>query len=87
MNRRGNEIRHVPLACTAEKDVYFFLSVRPGNGTLFRSNLYFDSAQALQAALTSPEGQAAAGDLQNFATAGVILLAGEVERYGSVSIG
>ena len=51
------------------------------------ADLYFDSPQALQAALISPEGQAAAGDLQNFATAGVTLLAGEVEIYGSVAIG
>ena len=36
--------------------------------------LSFDSADALQHGLTSPEGQAAAGDLANFAQAGVELL-------------
>jgi uncharacterized protein (TIGR02118 family) len=36
--------------------------------------LSFDSADALQRALGSPEGQAAAGDLSNFAQAGVELL-------------
>ena len=36
--------------------------------------LTFDSMAAIQQALTSPEGQAAAGDLANFAQAGVELL-------------
>jgi len=42
---------------------------------------------ALQAALQSPEGQAAAGDLANFATGGATLVGGEVEVYVPVSIG
>lgn len=36
--------------------------------------LSFDSADALRQALNSPEGQAAAGDLANFAQAGAELL-------------
>jgi uncharacterized protein (TIGR02118 family) len=36
--------------------------------------LGFDSMDALQAGLGSPEGQATAGDLANFAQAGVELL-------------
>jgi uncharacterized protein (TIGR02118 family) len=36
--------------------------------------LEFDSVAALQAGLESPAGQAAAGDLANFAQAGVELL-------------
>ena len=36
--------------------------------------LQFDSLAAIQAALTSPEGAATAGDLANFAQAGVDLL-------------
>jgi len=36
--------------------------------------LEFDSMVALQAAMASPEGQAAAADLANFAQAGVTLL-------------
>ena len=36
--------------------------------------LSFDSLDALQRGLSSPEGQAAAGDLGNFAQAGVELL-------------
>jgi uncharacterized protein (TIGR02118 family) len=35
------------------------------------ATLSFDSMAAIQAALTTPEGQATAADLANFATAGV----------------
>jgi uncharacterized protein (TIGR02118 family) len=35
--------------------------------------LHFDDVAAIQAAFASPEGQAAAGDLQNFATGGAEL--------------
>jgi uncharacterized protein (TIGR02118 family) len=38
------------------------------------ATLTFDSMDALQAALASPEGQATAGDLANFADGGVELL-------------
>jgi uncharacterized protein (TIGR02118 family) len=37
------------------------------------ATLYFDSLDALQAGLASPEGKAAAGDLANFADGGVDL--------------
>src|SRR6476660_6804967 len=37
------------------------------------ATLYFDSMDALKAGLSSPEGQAAAGDLANFADGGVDL--------------
>jgi uncharacterized protein (TIGR02118 family) len=36
--------------------------------------LHFDDLAAIQRALASPEGQAAAADLQNFATGGVDLI-------------
>ncbi len=49
--------------------------------------LYFDSPQAMQAAFQSPEGQAAARDVQNFATGGVTMLAGGVQVYNPVSLG
>ena len=48
--------------------------------------LYFESMAALQTALQSPEGQTAAGDVQNFATGGATLLAGEVQAFNPVSI-
>jgi uncharacterized protein (TIGR02118 family) len=38
------------------------------------ATLAFDSMEALQAALDSPEGQAAGGDLRNFAQAGATIL-------------
>lgn len=37
------------------------------------ATLYFDSLDALKAGMSSPEGQAAAGDLANFADGGVDL--------------
>lgn len=51
------------------------------------AELYFESMEALQAGLQSPEGAAAAGDTQNFATGGVTLVIGEVKVYDPVSIG
>ena len=50
------------------------------------ANLYFEHMGALQVALQSPEGQAAAGDLPKFATGGATLVVGEVEVYNPVSI-
>ena len=50
------------------------------------AELYFESMETLQAGLQSPEGQAAAGDTQNFATGGVTMLIGEVQVYAPVSI-
>lgn len=41
---------------------------------------WYENADQLQASFASPEGQAAAGDLQNFATGGVILLISDVEQ-------
>jgi uncharacterized protein (TIGR02118 family) len=43
----------------------------------FIAELSFDDSQSLQAALGSPEGQAAAGDLANFATGGATLMVAE----------
>jgi uncharacterized protein (TIGR02118 family) len=43
------------------------------------ADLYFDDMNALQAALSSPEGQAAANDLANFATGGVTLMVVETQ--------
>jgi uncharacterized protein (TIGR02118 family) len=41
-------------------------------------DLYFDSSDALMAALGSAEGQAAAADVANFATGGVTMMLSEV---------
>jgi len=43
------------------------------------AELYFDSPSDLEAALESPEGQAAVEDLDNFATGGVEVFVAEVE--------
>ncbi len=51
------------------------------------ATLYFDNMEAFQAALQSPEGQAAAGDLPTFASGGAVLVAGEVEVYTPVAVG
>ncbi len=47
------------------------------------ADLYFDDASAMQAALSSPEGQAAAADIANFATGGATLLIADVQVLSS----
>jgi uncharacterized protein (TIGR02118 family) len=43
------------------------------SGTHLVATLYFDSLDAIKAGLASPQGQAAAGDLANFADGGAEL--------------
>jgi len=43
------------------------------------SDVWFETAEQLEHALTSAEGQAAAADLKNFATGGATLLLSSVE--------
>jgi uncharacterized protein (TIGR02118 family) len=50
------------------------------------ADLYFEDMATLQAAFASPEGQATAADLQNFATGGCTLVVGEVQVFNSVSL-
>ncbi|HLL78604.1 MAG TPA: EthD family reductase [Ktedonobacteraceae bacterium] len=50
------------------------------------ANLYFENMQTFMEALQSPEGQATAGDIQNFATGGCTLVVGEVDVYAPISI-
>jgi uncharacterized protein (TIGR02118 family) len=47
-----------------------------------QAELYFDSFDALGAAMQSPEGAAAAADLANFATGSVTMLTSEVLKEG-----
>ena len=47
--------------------------------------LTFDSMAALQHGLASPEGQASAADLANFATGGVTILLFESKGYSAAS--
>ena len=49
--------------------------ISPTGGTYHRvGTLRFDSMEAMQKAIDSPEGQATAADVQTFATGGVTLL-------------
>jgi uncharacterized protein (TIGR02118 family) len=47
------------------------------------ADLYFDDVAQMQEVLSSPEGQATAADLPNFATGGVTLLIAEVQDLTS----
>jgi uncharacterized protein (TIGR02118 family) len=47
-----------------------------------QAELYFDSADALTAAVRSEEGAATAADLANFATGGVTMMISEVLKEG-----
>lgn len=77
---------HVPLAKKIAGVRSFIVnSGKPATmaGTLsphLIAELEFDSMEALQAAMASPEGQAAAADLANFAQAGVTLLVFDTRR-------
>jgi uncharacterized protein (TIGR02118 family) len=44
----------------------------------YLAELLFDDMEAFQSALGSPEGQAAAGDVPNFASGGVTMMIAEV---------
>jgi uncharacterized protein (TIGR02118 family) len=71
---------HMPLAKTMPGLRTYEVSTGPigtpaGEASLHMLGiLTFDSMEAVQAALSSPQGVATAGDLQNFAQAGVELL-------------
>ena len=71
---------HVPLAKTVPGLRSYAVSTGPVASAAGASGLHlvailgFDSLAAIQQALGSPEGQATAGDLANFAQAGVDLL-------------
>lgn len=60
---RRYDVSTGPVASAAGESAYHMVAL-----------LTFDSMAAIQAALASPEGQATAGDLANFAQAGVELL-------------
>ncbi len=44
------------------------------------AELYFEGPAEMQQALTSPEGQAMAADLANFATGGITMIIGAIEN-------
>ncbi len=71
---------HIPLAKKIPGLRHYEISRGPvaspagPSGVHLVATLTFDSLAALQDGLGAPAGQAAAGDLQNFATGGVDLL-------------
>ena len=70
---------HIPLAKKVPGLTKYDISQGPvgapagPSGIHLVATLYFDSLDALKAGLSSPEGQAAAGDLANFADGGADL--------------
>lgn len=70
---------HIPIAKRIPGLRSCDISVAPpqvlmGNPVHLVARLNFDSLADIQAAFASPEGQATAADLQNFAQAGVTIL-------------
>lgn len=76
---------HLPLAAKMKGvdrlELTRFEPGPDGNDPVYyrMAELYFANENQLQATLQSPEGQAAVGDLSNFATGGVSILFGGVE--------
>jgi uncharacterized protein (TIGR02118 family) len=77
---------HLPISSKikgAEKvELTKFLSAPDGSPAAHyrMAEFWFTGPEALQAAMGSPEGQATAADLANFASGGVTLLVGIVEN-------
>jgi uncharacterized protein (TIGR02118 family) len=75
---------HVPLADALpgirRNEVSKVSGTLDGSAPLYhlQAELYFDSADALNAAVRSEEGAATAADLANFATGGVTMMISEV---------
>jgi len=79
------EETHMPLADkmpgVARFELTRFVAGPDGGRPAFyrMAELYFPSQAQMQESLGSPEGQAAVGDLANFATGGVTIVIGSVE--------
>lgn len=76
---------HIPIAKKIPGLKSYTINAGPvmglaGTAPYLVATLTFDTFGELTAALTSPEGQAAAADVPNFATGGVTLLALETEE-------
>jgi uncharacterized protein (TIGR02118 family) len=71
---------HVPLAAKIKQVKAYDVSTGPvaspagDSGVHLVATLHFDSMAEIQAAFASPEGQATAADVGNFATGGVEML-------------
>jgi uncharacterized protein (TIGR02118 family) len=78
---------HIPIAGKLPGLISYTVSTQmpgaiAGTAPYLVAELEFASMEAIGVALTSPEGQATAGDLANFAQAGVTILSYETERVG-----
>jgi uncharacterized protein (TIGR02118 family) len=76
---------HTPLAMKIPGlknfDVTKFVETPQGKPSFYRmAELSFASAEEMQAGFDSPEGQATAADLANFATGGLSMLVGVIEK-------
>ena len=74
---------HTPLACKMDvRKVELAKVLRTPDGStpaFYRTaDIYFDDMAHLQRSTSAPEGQAAIGDLKNFAPGGVTVLISEV---------
>ena len=76
---------HLPLCqdLPGVREISFSLGVsEPGEGPYFAVfEASFDSKDALESALASPEGLAVEADVPNYATGGATILAFEAEPY------
>lgn len=76
---------HLPLAATmkgvAKLELTKILGTPDGSKSEFyrMAEIYFSNMDQLQKTMGSPEGQATAADLANFATGGVQVMIGNIE--------
>lgn len=77
---------HLPIAAqmkgVTKLALTKFLSAPDGGKAAYyrMAELFFEDPQQLQETMNSPEGQAAAADLANFATGGVTMIIGQEEN-------
>jgi uncharacterized protein (TIGR02118 family) len=77
--------KHLPIAAkmkgVARRELTTFSAAPDGARPAYyrMAELYFATPAQLQQTLGSPEGQAAVGDLPNFATGGVTVIIGSVQ--------
>jgi uncharacterized protein (TIGR02118 family) len=77
--------KHIPLAKTIPGLLSYevtrgdVLGMQGKHGTYLIATLEFESVQSIAAAMSSPQGQAVAADLANFASAGVDIMFSKVE--------
>jgi uncharacterized protein (TIGR02118 family) len=77
---------HTPIALKmtglSRVEVTKFLSAPDGGQPAHyrMAEFWFETPEAMQATMSSPEGQAAAADIPNFATGGATFIIGEVEN-------